>query len=125
MGADDLLLLAQRAASEGWKGQPGRPPARGTRTIGMCSFDARNRGSTRLPLKINWRTGGTCEMEDQSAPIPEEITSELGGAIYIEDGRSTGAVGIHLTAPHERGVGERRCSRDAHSWDHPNHPQVK
>jgi hypothetical protein len=47
-------VLAQRAASEGWEGQPGRPPARGTRTIGMCSFDARNRGSTRLPLKVRW-----------------------------------------------------------------------
>src|SRR4029078_7889137 len=31
--------------------EPGRPPARGTRTIRMCSFDARKRGSTRLPLK--------------------------------------------------------------------------
>jgi hypothetical protein len=47
-------LLVQRAASEGWEGQPGRPPARGTRTIGMCSFDARNRGSTKLPLKREW-----------------------------------------------------------------------
>jgi hypothetical protein len=27
-------------------------------------------------------------VEDQSAPIPEEITSELGGIILIEDGRS-------------------------------------
>ena len=25
---------------------------RGTRTIRMCSFDARDRGSTRLPLKV-------------------------------------------------------------------------
>ncbi len=33
------------------RGDPGRPPAPGTRTIGMCSFDARNRGSTRLPPK--------------------------------------------------------------------------
>jgi hypothetical protein len=48
------FVLAERAASEGWEGQPGRPPARGTRTIGMCSFDARNRGSTRLPLKVRW-----------------------------------------------------------------------
>jgi hypothetical protein len=31
-------------------GQPSRPPARGTRTVGMCSFDARIRGSTRPPL---------------------------------------------------------------------------
>jgi hypothetical protein len=33
------------------RGQPGRPPARGTRTIRMCSFDARIRGSTRPPPK--------------------------------------------------------------------------
>jgi hypothetical protein len=31
-------------------------------------------------------------VEDQSAPIPEEITSELGGIILIEDGRSMRAV---------------------------------
>ena len=48
------FVLAEHADSEGWEGQPGRPPARGTRTIGMCSFDARNRGSTRLPLKVRW-----------------------------------------------------------------------
>jgi len=35
----------------GERGQPGRPPARGTRTLRRCSFDARNRGSTRLPPK--------------------------------------------------------------------------
>jgi hypothetical protein len=46
-------MLAQRAASEGGEGRPSRPPARGTRTIGMCSFDARNRGSTRLPLECS------------------------------------------------------------------------
>src|ERR1044071_8227512 len=51
MEPDDLLILAQRACSEGWEGQTSHPPARGTRTIRMCSFDARNRGSTRLPLK--------------------------------------------------------------------------
>ena len=37
--------------------------ARGTRTIGMCSFDARSGRFT--------------------APIPEEHTSELGGSIFI------------------------------------------
>jgi hypothetical protein len=31
-------------------------------------------------------------VEDQSAPIPEEITSELGGIIYMDDGRSMRAV---------------------------------
>jgi hypothetical protein len=30
-------------------GQPGCPPARGTRTLRRYSFNARNRGSTRLP----------------------------------------------------------------------------
>jgi len=53
--------------------------ARGTRTIRMCSFDARNRGSTRLPLKVKRGIGMTRAVEDQSAPIPEEITNELGG----------------------------------------------
>jgi hypothetical protein len=52
-------VLVQRAALEGWEGQPGRPPARGTRTIGMCSLDARNRGSTRRPLKMKWGIGKT------------------------------------------------------------------
>jgi hypothetical protein len=46
---------------------PGRPTARGTRTIGMCSFDARNRGSTRLPLKMSGGIGVTRAVEDQSA----------------------------------------------------------
>ena len=31
------------------RGQPGHPPARGTRTMRMCSSDARTRGSTRPP----------------------------------------------------------------------------
>ncbi len=35
----------------GGEGLPGRPPARGTRTIRMCSFDARIRGSTRPPFE--------------------------------------------------------------------------
>src|SRR5438552_16245487 len=44
-------LKREKACLEGWDGQPGRPPARGTRTIRMCSFDARTRGSTRLPCE--------------------------------------------------------------------------
>jgi len=35
----------------------------------------------------------TRAVEDQSAPIPEEITSELGGIIYMDGGRSMRAVG--------------------------------
>ncbi len=51
-------MLAQRVGGEG---EPGRSPARGTRTIRMCSFDARIREST--------------------SPLFEEKTSELGGNI--------------------------------------------
>jgi hypothetical protein len=45
----------KQASLEGRDGYPGRPPARGTRTIRMCSFDARNRGSTKLPCKERTR----------------------------------------------------------------------
>jgi hypothetical protein len=43
----------------------GRPPARGTRTIRTCSFDARSRGSTRLPLKMKRGSGKTRAVGDQ------------------------------------------------------------
>jgi hypothetical protein len=57
----------------------GRPPARGTFTIGMCSFDARNRGSTRPPFKMKQGIEKTHELEDRSVPISEGIImSELG-----------------------------------------------
>ena len=53
-----MRLRLGRSYIEGWRNsreeggvQPGCPPARGTRTIKQCSFDARNRGSTRLPLR--------------------------------------------------------------------------
>jgi hypothetical protein len=55
--------------------------ARRTRTIGMCSFDARTRGSTRLPLRMKQGIEMTHAVEDQSALIPEERTSEFGGII--------------------------------------------
>jgi len=44
---------------QGWDWQPGRPPARGTRALRKASFDARNRGSTRLPLKRKYGIGRT------------------------------------------------------------------
>jgi hypothetical protein len=47
----------------------------------LCSFDARNRGSTRLPLKVKWGIGTTRAVEDHSVPIPKEVTSKLGGII--------------------------------------------
>src|SRR6185295_348253 len=49
------------------RGQPGRPPARGTRTINMCSSDARIRGSTRPPPKEidkrGWEGWGGCPVD--------------------------------------------------------------
>jgi hypothetical protein len=33
-----------------WDGQPGRPPARGTRTLSRYTFDTRNSGSAGSPL---------------------------------------------------------------------------
>ena len=54
----------------------------------MCSFDARTRGSTRLPLRMKQGIEMTHAVEDQSAPIPEERTSELGGIIEKDEGRS-------------------------------------
>jgi hypothetical protein len=47
------------APASRWDGQPGRPPARGTRALGRASFDARTRGSTRLPLKMKYGIGRT------------------------------------------------------------------
>jgi hypothetical protein len=86
--------------------------ARGTRALRRASFDARTRGSTRLPPKETgkrrsgeegWRllifcaraTRGlegprwTRAVEDQSAPIPHEVTSELG-EIYFYGGVLSG-----------------------------------
>lgn len=51
----------------------------------MCSFDARNGGSTWLPSKVQCGIGMTLTVEAQSAPIPEEIPSELGGSILSVD----------------------------------------
>ena len=66
--------------------RPGALLARRTRTIGMCSFDARSKGQPwPLPLerqkeRIGSPRGGRA-MGDHSAPIPEEKPSELGGII--------------------------------------------
>src|SRR4029077_8884611 len=60
------LVLAQRAASERWEGQPGRPPARGTRTIRMCSPGTR----ARLGALGVGRVKMVRAIEDQSAPLP-------------------------------------------------------
>lgn len=51
-GQPDCPLCSRNARpKKGETGQPDRPPARGTRTMRLCSFDARIRGSTRPPLE--------------------------------------------------------------------------
>ena len=52
-----LMIFCARATSglRRVEEQPGRPPARGTRTIRKCSFDARTRGSTRPSQKTRVR----------------------------------------------------------------------
>ena len=53
MEPDDLHVLTQRAGLRRMKrGRPGALLARRTRTMKLCSFDARTRGSTRLPLRM-------------------------------------------------------------------------
>ena len=42
----------------------------------------RNRGSTRLPLKMKWGNWKTLAVEDQLVSTPEEKMSELGRIIY-------------------------------------------
>jgi hypothetical protein len=37
----------------------------------------------RLGVPVGGRVKKLCAVEDQSAPIPEERTSELGGSMYI------------------------------------------
>ena len=71
----------------------------------------------RLGVPLGGRVRKLRAVEDQSAPIPEEITSELGGSMrgqtswspvlvqraVSEDPRWTRAVGDHLARPQERG----------------------
>ena len=44
----------------------------------MCSFDARNRGSTRPPLKVRWADWDSARSGRSISPHPREIASELG-----------------------------------------------
>ena len=50
--------------------------ARATRTIRMCSFDARNRGSTRPPFEEGneqaWKDHWTCAVEGQTRPSSQK-----------------------------------------------------
>ena len=53
--------------------------ARGTRGRGLPSLGL----MARLGVPLGGRVRRLRSVEDQSAPIPEEATSELGGSIYI------------------------------------------
>ena len=65
MEPDESSVLAQRAASEGWE------------------------GSGQVPL--GGRVRKLRAVEDQSAPIPKEITSKIGRRMYVRG--STGSPG--------------------------------
>jgi hypothetical protein len=54
----------------------------------MCPFDARTQGLTRLPLRMKQGIEMTHAVEDQSALVPKERTSELGRIIEKEEGRA-------------------------------------
>ena len=54
-------VLVQRAVSEGGEGQPSRPPARGTRTIGMCSPGL----MARLGVPVGGRVRRSRAIEDR------------------------------------------------------------
>jgi len=47
----------------------------------------------RLGVPLGGRVRKSRAVEDQSAPIPENITSELGRIIHMDGARSTAAVG--------------------------------
>ena len=70
----------------------------------------------RLSVPVGGRVKKLRAVEDQSAPIPEKTTSELGGSgrgqtrwspvlvqrVVLEDPRWTRAVGDHLARPQRR-----------------------
>ena len=53
--------------------------ARATRGRGLPSLGL----MARLGVPVGWRVRRLRAVEDHSAPIPEERTSELGGNMYI------------------------------------------
>jgi hypothetical protein len=65
----------------------------------FCARATRGRGlpspglMARLGVPVGGRVRKLRAVEDQSATIPEEITSELGGSIYMDGGSSTRTVG--------------------------------
>ena len=53
----------------------------------------------RLGVTVGGRVRKLRAVEDQSAPIPEERTSELGGIILMDDGCRMRAVKASLATP--------------------------
>jgi hypothetical protein len=66
--------------------QASGPPARGTRTIRMCSFDARNRGATKLPSCEKGRGEG--EEQEQAGPSEWSLCSRNAPGLVCLVGRS-------------------------------------
>jgi hypothetical protein len=60
---------------------PGTRACLGMLLVGKGENVARNQGSTRLPFKTKWGIERARAVEDQSAPIPEEILSKVGGSV--------------------------------------------
>ena len=75
---DDFLISRNARPQKEDRRQSGRPPARGTRTIRICSFDARNRGSTRLPLKTKWGIGKTRAVKGSLVTLLREYRGGYG-----------------------------------------------
>jgi len=104
MEIDDLLCLRNARPPKDGRGSLAVLLARGTRTIGMGSFDARNRGTTRLPLKVKWGIGTTRAVEDRSVPIPKD-GNEQTWREHLQS-RSTAAVGPTRVPFQEREASE-------------------
>ena len=108
MEPDDLLCSRNARPEKGGRGSHQTILlARRTHTMKLCSSDARSEGQSgdslgregvmvqkRKQKALAWANGTSRvpvggwvrklrAVEDQSAPIPEEITSELGRIIYI------------------------------------------
>jgi hypothetical protein len=86
--------------------------ARTTRGRGLPSLGL----MARLGVPVGGRVKKLRAVEDQSAPISEEITSELGRSIYIV--RRAQSRIDQATLENERGKWEGACSK-GQTWPHP------
>ena len=85
--------------------------ARATRGRGLPSLGL----MARLGVPVGGRVRRLRAVEDQSAPIPKEISSKLGGSIYI-------VRCAHSRIDQATLEKETRNWEDARSWDPPAHP---